>query len=151
MTRRHLALIAFATLLAAPPVLAGYVEPKFPAPSYQTPHKVVYHFNSNDAKLLFNLLGNIQHHSKAVGGDSDIRLVIHNDGVWTLQNPSAEIQKRLDDLRSRKIVISICNTSLKGRDIDWHSLYGVAENDIVQSGVAELADLQMRGFAYIKP
>ncbi|MRR52000.1 MAG: hypothetical protein EG825_13990, partial [Rhodocyclaceae bacterium] len=112
---------------------------------------VVYHFNGNDAKILANLLGNILNHHKALGGAADIHLVIHNDGVWALQNPSAEIRKRLEDLRERKVVISICNTSLKGRDIDWHTLHGIAEADLVASGVAEVADLQMRGYAYIKP
>ncbi len=45
----------------------------------------------------------------------------------------------------------ICANTLKERQIDWHSLYGVTQNDIVPSGAAELARLQGMGFVYIHP
>jgi hypothetical protein len=130
---------------------ATYVEPQLAPRPLQAGHKAVYHFNSGDGKLLLNLLTNIQNHLKATDGRAEIHLVIHNDGVWTLQEPAAETRKRLDELRGRQVAIRICNTSLRGRDIDWHSLHGVREEDIVASGVAEVVDLQLRGFAYIKP
>jgi hypothetical protein len=40
-------------------------------------------------------------------------------------------------------------TALRERKIDWHDLYGVQAEDIVPSGVAELARLQGIGFVYI--
>lgn len=138
-------------LLCATPALAGYVEPQTAPRGVTLAHKAVYHFNAGDGPRLFNLLGNILNHLKAADGRADIRLVIHNDGVRQLVDPPAETRKRLDELRSRQVPISICNTSLKGRDIDWHSLHGVRETDLVASGVAEIVDLQMQGYAYIKP
>ena len=138
-------------ILGATPALAGYVEPQLVARPLTVPHKVVYHFNTKDAPRLHNLLGNIQNHLKSTEGQAEIHLVIHNDAVWLLQDPTPEIRKRLDELRERNVNINVCNTSLKGRDIDWHSLYGVKESDLVASGVATVADLQMRGYAYLKP
>lgn len=144
--------LAFAFgILCATPTLAGYVEPQLVARNLTLPHKVVYHFNSKDGPRLHNVLGNIQNHLKATEGQADIHLVIHNDGVWELQDPAPEIRKRLDELRERHVTINVCNTSLKGRDIDWHSLYGVKESDLVASGVTIVADLQMKGYAYLKP
>jgi intracellular sulfur oxidation DsrE/DsrF family protein len=40
---------------------------------------------------------------------------------------------------------------LRERKIDRGALYAVGEDDIVPSGVAELARLQGMGFAYIHP
>jgi len=146
-----IALAASLVLALATSARAAYVEPQLAPRPLQAGHKAVYHFNSGDGKLLLNLLNNIQNHLKATAGQAEIHLVIHNDGVWTLQEPPAETRNRLDELRSRQVAIRICNTSLRGRDIDWHSLHGVREEEIVASGVAEVVDLQMRGYAYIKP
>lgn len=148
---RPIVLAASLVLALATSARAAYVEPQLAPRQLQAGHKAVYHFNSGDGKLLLNLLNNIQNHLKVTDGQAEIHLVIHNDGVWTLQEPPTETRKRLDELRSRQVTISICNTSLRGRNIDWHSLHGVREEEIVASGVAEVVDLQMRGFAYIKP
>jgi uncharacterized protein len=43
----------------------------------------------------------------------------------------------------------ICANTLRERKIDWHHLYGVTAEDIVASGVAELARLQTIVFVYI--
>jgi intracellular sulfur oxidation DsrE/DsrF family protein len=43
----------------------------------------------------------------------------------------------------------ICANTLRERKIDWHDLYWVKAEDIVPSGVAELARLQGLGFVYI--
>jgi hypothetical protein len=42
----------------------------------------------------------------------------------------------------------ICANTLRERKIDGHDLYGVKAEDIVPSGVAELARLQGMGFVY---
>ena len=44
-----------------------------------------------------------------------------------------------------------CRSTLDERNIDWHTLYGVKQEDLVPSGVAELARLQLMGFQYIHP
>lgn len=56
---------------------------------------------------------------------------------------------QLDMLREKGVRFLICANTLKERKIDWHQLYGVKGDDIVPSGVAELARLQQMGFVYI--
>jgi intracellular sulfur oxidation DsrE/DsrF family protein len=56
---------------------------------------------------------------------------------------------RLDALRADGVRFLVCANTLRERQIDWHSLYGVKEEDMVPSGVAELARLQAVGFVYI--
>jgi hypothetical protein len=68
-----------------------------------------------------------------------------------LQSNDEKLNKAVDDLRAKGVKIAICNNTLRNKNIDWHSLHGVKEVDIVPGGVAELAFLQQRGFAYIKP
>jgi intracellular sulfur oxidation DsrE/DsrF family protein len=45
----------------------------------------------------------------------------------------------------------VCGHTLRERKIDRNTLYGVTEDEVVPSGVAELARLQGMGFAYIHP
>lgn len=68
-----------------------------------------------------------------------------------MANTNKELASRLDDLRGARVRFLICANTLKERQIDWHSLYGVTQNDIVPSGAAELARLQGMGFVYIHP
>jgi len=47
---------------------------------------------------------------------------------------------------------NVCDNTLKGKKINYKTdLYDTAEQDIVPSGVAEIAHLQTQGFSYVKP
>ncbi len=100
------------------------------------------------------LLNSIHNHIEAVGKEHvEIRVVDHGGGLelFQLANTNKELASRLDDLRGARVRFLICANTLKERQIDWHSLYGVTQNDIVPSGAAELARLQGMGFVYIHP
>jgi intracellular sulfur oxidation DsrE/DsrF family protein len=126
------------------------------AASHYAPQKVVYHNNGRgkDSPTYFkSLLKNLRHHVDAVGADRvQIRVVDHGDGIGLLQiaNTSPEIAKKIDALRADGVRFLVCRNTLKGRNIDWHTLYGVKE-DIVPSGMAELVRLQQQGFIYVHP
>ncbi|MEH3116268.1 MAG: DsrE family protein [Methylorubrum populi] len=128
------------------------------APSgYYTPQKVVYHNDGappdNDAYFK-RLLGNIRNHVEALGKDKvEIRVVDHGDGLVLFQmaKDDRDLAGRIDALKGMGVRFLICNNTLTERKIDWHGLYGVKEDDIVPSGVAELARLQGMGFTYIHP
>ena len=126
-------------------------------PGYYSPQKVVYHNDgspANDGAYFKRLLGNIRNHVEALGKDKvEIRVVDHGDGLILFQmaKDDRDIAGRIEALKATGVRFLICNNTLTERKIDWHGLYGVKEDDIVPSGVAELARLQDLGFAYIHP
>jgi uncharacterized protein len=123
--------------------------------AYYRDQKVVYHNDGgapDNSAYFKRMLNSIRNHIEAVGKEHvEIRVVNHSDGILLFQLAHAEkdLANRLDALRSLGVRFLVCANTLKERQIDWRTLYGVEESDIVPSGVAELARLQAMGFAYI--
>ncbi len=129
--------------------------------------KVVYHINYDNPKKQGGALRNIQNHINAVGAENlDIKVVLHGHGLSLLLDPEAlsKLKKfkqanadekmiaKIDNLKSQGIDFNVCANTVKGRKVDVDSdLHDVDKEDIVPSGVAELAHLQQLGYAYIKP
>ena len=117
--------------------------------------KVVYHDNGgSDAKYFSRLLTNLRNHVAAVGkAHIDARVVNLGDGVNLLLAAASDdaLAARIDDLRAEGVRFLVCRTTLRERKIDWHSLYGVEEADLVASGMAEIVRLEQLGFAYVHP
>ena len=163
-TLKILAIVA--ACVAAVPSFAGYVEPKIRHEPYGE-QKVVYQVNENNKHKFLAVLKNMLNQQAAVGKDwLTLAVVVHGDGIKLLQDAQAEaepadatqpkdyqktLRQRIDLLRKSGVRFLVCNETLKGHDLDWHSLYQVQEADIVPSGVAEVAYLQQKGYAYLKP
>lgn len=117
--------------------------------------KAVYHINSDDPKLVKAALGNIQNHLNAVGKDkADIKVVMHGNGLGMLQQAKndEDVKTKVDKLKLDGVAFNVCANTLKGKKLNYKTdLYDVSEKDIVPSGVAEIAILQKKGYAYIKP
>ncbi|MFP5349705.1 MAG: DsrE family protein [Gammaproteobacteria bacterium] len=117
--------------------------------------KVVYHLNSDDAKHQMAFMQNVQNHINAVGKENlDLRVVMHGPGISLLQNAKAneDVKSRVDNLKLQGITFNICANTLKAKKVDYKKdMYDVSEKDIVPSGVAEIAILQTKGYAYVKP
>ncbi len=117
--------------------------------------KVVYHVNVDDGKVLNTALKTIQNHLNVVGvGNLDLRVVLHGDGIALLQlaNSDPTLQDKVKNLKHQGVHFIVCNSTLASRKIDFkRDLYDVTEEDIVPSGVAEIARLQSQGFSYIRP
>ncbi|HRK18854.1 MAG TPA: DsrE family protein [Hyphomicrobiaceae bacterium] len=120
--------------------------------------KVVYHLNgdSTDGKAYKQALGNIRNHIAAVGKDNaDIKVVMHGDGVNILRLATTDmaLQGTIADLKtSNKVAFLVCKNTLVQRKIDPDKdLFDVNAEDIVPSGVAEVAHLQTKGYSYLKP
>ncbi|CAX22389.1 conserved protein of unknown function [Methylorubrum extorquens DM4] len=127
------------------------------SPGYYASQKVVYHNDGappDNGAYFKRLLGNIRNHVEALGREKvEIRVVDHGDGLVLFQmaKDDRDLAGRIDALKAMGVRFLICNNTLTERKIDWHGLYGVEEDDIVPSGVAELARLQGMGFTYIHP
>ena len=120
--------------------------------------KVVYHINydgGDDDKKYRAAMRNIQNHINAVGAENlDIKVVLHGNGVALLKQAKSNEKLQMDvtSLKTQGPQFLVCDNTLKGREIDYEKdLFEVWEEDIVPSGVAELAHLQGQGYAYIKP
>lgn len=127
--------------------------------------KVVYHINGADAKLQQAALGNVVNHINAVGAENvEIKVVMHGDGVSLLlypedleltrmpaANADDDMQVRVAGLKAYGVEFQVCAVTLRGREIPLEALYDVREDDVVDSGVAQLSALQMQGYTYIKP
>ena len=147
----------FAALFAAVLMTVGWSAGDVnaaPAGYYQD-QKVVYHNDGggpDNAAYFKRMLNSIKNHIEAVGKDHiEIRVVDHSAGVDFFQIAQTDkfLAGQIDYLRAQGIRFLICANTLKERQIDWHTLYGIKEDDIVPSGAAELARLQGMGFVYI--
>lgn len=129
--------------------------------------KVVYHINYDNPKQQAGALRNVQNHINAVGADNlDIKIVLHGNGLALLLEPDslAKLKKfkhanadetmtaKIDSLKSQGVDFNVCANTVRGRKVDLESdLYNVEKEDVVPSGVAEVARLQAMGYSYIKP
>ena len=143
----------------------------FPAQALQAEgygkQKVVYHINYDNPKKQTGALRNIQNHINAVGAENlDLKVVLHGNGLSLLLEPdslsrlgkfkqanaSDEMTARIDGLKDQGVAFNVCANTVRGRKVDLkNDLYDVKKEDIVPSGVAELAHLQAQGYTYIKP
>jgi intracellular sulfur oxidation DsrE/DsrF family protein len=117
--------------------------------------KVVYHINYNDETQLNAALGNAKNHIAAVGKDKiDMIVVMHGNGVDLLKiaNTNLDMQQKVINLKKDGVDFEVCKNTLTSKKINYkNDLFDVSEKDIVPSGVAEVANLQSKGYAYIKP
>lgn len=128
--------------------------------------KVVYHINYDNPKAQAGALRNIQNHINAVGSDNlELKIVLHGKGLSLLLEPDAQehtklkignatdsMQAKISGLKDQGVDFNVCANTLKGKKINYEDdLYDVDKDNIVPSGVAELARLQAMGYTYIKP
>lgn len=151
------AVVAFGVTYAVPQSGTASTSGDVSITDRYTKQKVVYHVNypGGPADKKYNgAMKNIQNHINAVGAKNlDLKVVIHGNGIGLLQSAKmpGKVQTAVANLRSQNVNFSVCANTLKGRKIGIDTLYEVFDEDIVPSGVAELAHLQARGYTYIKP
>lgn len=120
--------------------------------------KVVYHVN--DINTATGALRNVKNHLNALG-DENIELIVvtHSSGAFALVDGSMgkkdkngkvyNFNDTVANLANRGVKFQICANTIRGKKIDENKISEYAE--IVPSGVAQLADLQQKGYLYIKP
>lgn len=129
--------------------------------------KVVYHINYDNPKKQAGALRNIQNHINAVGADNlEVKVVLHGNGLSLLLDPGAleKLKKfkhanadetmaaKIDGLKNQGIQFNVCENTVRGRKVSIEDdLYDVDKDDVVPSGVAEVARLQAMGYSYLKP
>ena len=155
--------LALATLLIA----SHWVSANAIAGDSYGKQKVVYHINYDNPKQQAGALRNIQNHINAVGAENlDLKVVLHGNGLALLLEPESlskvpkfkhananqDMTAKVANLKDQGVAFNVCANTIRGRKVSYEDdLYDVSEEDIVPSGVAELAKLQAEGYTYIKP
>jgi intracellular sulfur oxidation DsrE/DsrF family protein len=124
--------------------------------AYYTFQKVVYQNDGGwpDNKAYFQrFLHNVGAHIAATDGKVEIRVVDFAAGVqlFVMARDDADLAKSIDALRAKGVRFLVCRNTLLGLKLTPADLYGVKDEDLVPSGVAEIARLQGLGFVYIHP
>ena len=114
--------------------------------------RVVYHMDDSDRAI--SALRNVSNHL-AASPDTKIVVVALSRGVKFLVDGAEDergnpYEPMIDDLTLAGVEFRVCNNTLVGFKLNREDLH--AESQVVPSGVAEIARLQLReGYAYIKP
>lgn len=133
----------------APPVPAAVHEP-------YASQKVVYHvtqgggwFGRDHAARLQSMIN----HVNAVGADKlEMVTILQGDGASLLYDASTspKLAAMVDKLRAAGTHFVICRNTLVGRHYPVEDLYGATAKDLVPAGVAEVVELQQKGYVLVK-
>lgn len=132
---------------------SDYVKPNMKHESFGKMNIVVA-LTSDDKGIQGMKLRNITNGLKAVeelNGKMNVAVVLYAKGVSLLKNPDEQTQGKLDELRKRGVRFLVCNNTLREQGLDFHNLYNVTDADIVPSGFAEVAYLQLKKHFVIDP
>jgi len=132
---------------------SAYVKPNITHEPYGDVRMVVA-LTSDDKGIQGMKLRNIANSLKAADewqGKFTIKMVLYAKGLTLLKSPDETLKRQLDMLRSRGLQIEVCGNSLAEQGVDFHALYGVTDADIVPSGFAEVAYLQVRQHYAVDP
>ena len=124
----------------------------------------VYHCDFGDKDRMLQLLNNVSNHYSVYGANPfDVQLVIvaHSAGVkffldnwegtpWSKQAFDPAAFERAESLSKNGLKIHMCEITFKRLKIDMEKIRKASFINIVPSGVATVAALQSKGYAYIK-
>ena len=114
--------------------------------------KVVYHVSELE-KVPFTL-GNNKNHIKGVGGPEnvEIRLVAHGPALKAFHEMAADekISKRVTELQGLGVAFEACGNTMRAQAVSITDLLpNMFPRD--EGGVVRIAELQSKGYMYIRP
>lgn len=115
--------------------------------------KVVYHMN--DLNWGYRGLRNMKNHLNALGDKNlDAIMVFHSSGGFILVDGKKDkkghtFSDQIQSLANRGVKFRLCANTVRGKKIPKDKINLNAE--IIPSGVAEVAELQHKGYVYVKP
>ena len=164
-TRRGL-ILATATGLAVAtaPALAAPRHLSFAEIGKEGDVACVYHCDFGDPARFSQMLNNISNHYSAYGSDPfalQIVVVAHGAGVkfflgdledtpWREEVTVPRIFERVEDISKNGLKIYLCEITFSRLKVDKAKVRDVDFISFVPSGVAAVAALQSKGFAYVK-
>lgn len=165
--RRHLLTALAASGVVAAGTVAARAAPKelaFADMKKETDVACLYHCDFGDDKRYSAMLRNINNHLSVYNFDpltAKIVIVAHSAGIkyhlkslagtpWQKSELDPELDKRMDGLSKYGVEVYLCKITFKSLKIDIGLTKDVPYIKLVPSGVATVAALQSKGFAYLK-
>lgn len=113
---------------------------------------VVYHVS--EAEKVPFVVNNIQNHIDGVGGPENVHIVLvaHGPAVNGFNDIEAtdRVRNGLAKLRDEGVELAMCGNTLKGFGVTLDELLpGFVE--VPEGGVTKIAELQSKGYVYIRP
>ncbi|MBT3309541.1 MAG: hypothetical protein HOL04_05460 [Gammaproteobacteria bacterium] len=117
--------------------------------------QVVYHIATADHYRQHIALLNLENHLvdiKEQQADATIKVLLEGDGVLLFSRAlyEAHLQQRIVSLRRNGVLFLLGMDSVQQRGLDLkQDLLGSAVDEVVESGILTLINLQQQGFAYV--
>ncbi|MDC7787252.1 DsrE family protein [Rhodoplanes sp. TEM] len=160
----RLALGAAASVAAAAPARAAPTALDFAALSKDTDVACVYHCDFGDQARFGQMLNNIANHLSVYDFDPmrlKIVVVAHGPGLkfflgelagtpWASQTVDPELYARFTGLSKYGVEAYLCRITFERLKIDPAKARGDGFLKLVPSGVATVAELQSKGYSYLK-
>ena len=124
-----------------------------PAKNGYHQQKVVYHVNN--LQTANGALRNVKNHLNALGDkNAEIIVVTHSSGAFAMVDGTKDkkgnsFEDTIQKLSNRGVKFTICANTIRGKKIDKNKINLNAK--VIPSGVAEVAELQQKGYLYVKP
>ena len=119
--------------------------------------QVALHVNFNDPERLNYVLNNaenIYQHYHQKGMKIEIRIIAHGPGLHMFRDDTSPVKKRVSNLAASQDGLSFyacSNTKERMEKAEGKTLTIMVEASMVSSGIAEIMELQIQGWNYIKP
>ncbi len=124
----------------------------------------LYHCDFGDAGRVGQMITNIDNHLSVYDYDpfkAKIVIVAHGQGIkpfldnlegtpWAKETPDPALFERFKTLAKLGVEVYLCRITFKRNKIDEGKARNEAFIKLVPSGVATVAELQAKGFAYLK-
>ncbi len=147
-------LTAIATTALISATLIGCTDQELkPAKNGYHQQKVVYHVNN--LQTANGALRNVKNHLNALGDkNAEIIVVTHSSGAFSMVEGTKDkkgnsFEDTIQKLANRGVKFTICANTIRGKKIDKNRINLNAK--VIPSGVAEVAELQQKGYLYVKP
>lgn len=123
----------------------------------------VYHCDFGDHTRFNQMITNISNHYSVYGNPLDIQIAVvaHGQGVkffledlssspWKEESAVAKMFDRVADVAKNGLTVYLCEITFQRLELDKAKVHNADFLGFVPSGVAAVAELQSKGFGYIK-
>ena len=120
-------------------------------------HRVVFHVDQNDPKVMNLTLNNVQNvtaYYESIGDTVEIEVVAYGPGLHMLRADTSPVATRVATLSLEldNVTFAACgNTLRKMEEKSGSTVELLQEAEMVTSGVVQLIMRQEQGWAYIRP
>ena len=164
-SRRTLMLAAASGVVAAAtPVLAAPKQTALADLKKEADVACLYHCDFGEPQRFVQMLQNISNHYSAYGADPfalQLAIVAHGPGVkfflenlddtpWREEAMVPKIFERVEDVAKNGLKVHLCEITFSRLKIDRSKARKAGFVGFVPSGVAAVAAMQAKGFAYLK-